>query len=127
MVVGPHPLAHDARRHADHVRVADTPALDDADDGAAGGQLAFLRLDAEDAGVGRLERGQDFRRGGDERARGQGLDRQAGGDRPALGQRAVQAGRDGATRAVGDERDALAWLNRQAGGDGVARARQQIR
>ena len=51
---------------------------------------------------------------------------QARGDRAALGQRAVEAGRDLAARAIGDERDALAGLNRQAGLDGVARAGQQI-
>jgi hypothetical protein len=47
------------------VRVTDAPPLDDADDGHAGRQLAFLRLDAQNAGVGTLERAQDlgWRRG----------------------------------------------------------------
>ena len=86
----------------------------------------FLRLDAEDAGVGLLERGKDFGRRDKQRSRGQGLDRQARGHGAALGQRAVQARRYLAARPVGDERDALAGLDRKARLDGVARAWQQI-
>ncbi len=126
MIVGPHALAHDARRHADHVGVSDPPALDDADDGAASGQLSLLGLNTEDSGIRRFERCQDFGRRGHERPRGQGLDREARRNGAALGQRAVQACRDLAARAIGNERDALAGLDRQAGLDGVARARQQI-
>jgi hypothetical protein len=37
------------------VRVTDPPALDDADDGAARGQFAFLGLNTEDAGICTLE------------------------------------------------------------------------
>ena len=52
-----------SRRHADHVRVADLPALDGGDDRHARAELALLRLHAQDAGVGVLERVEDLRGG----------------------------------------------------------------
>ena len=61
-VVGAHALHHDLRRDADHVRVADLPPLHGGDDRHARGELALLRVHAEDAGVGALERVEDRRR-----------------------------------------------------------------
>ena len=58
-VIRAHALAHDPRRDADHVRVADPAPLDDRDDGHARGELAFLGLHAQDPGVGLFERIED--------------------------------------------------------------------
>ena len=55
-VIGPHALAHDPRRDANHVRVPDAAPLDDADDRHARRQLPFLRLDAQDARIRSVER-----------------------------------------------------------------------
>src|SRR5713226_8486696 len=58
-VIGAHALPHDFGRDTDHVGVADLAALDDFDDGHAGGEFAGLRVHAEDAYVGGFEGVED--------------------------------------------------------------------
>ena len=125
-VVGAHALLHDLRRHADHVRVADRAALDDRDDRHAGAELALLRLHAEDAGVGALERVEHRRRRGGQRPRGDLLDQHAVARRADVVERRGDARGDLAARLVGDQRDALAGLDAEADFDGVARAGREL-
>ena len=126
MIVGPHALAHDPGRHPDHVRVANPPSFDDANDRPPRRQFAFLRLYTEDARVGLLEGRQDLARCFHERSGGQRLDREARRHGAALAERPRQARRNLAARPVGDERHPLARLDRKTRLDGIARAGQQI-
>src|SRR6267378_5090404 len=63
-VIGAHALLHDFGSYADHVGVADLAALDNFDDGHAGGEFAGLRVHAEDADVGGFESFEYGSRGG---------------------------------------------------------------
>ena len=83
-VIRAHALTHDLRRDANHVRVPDAPPFDDADNGHAGRQLAFLRLDAQDAGVRELERAQNFGWRRDDRTWGNRLNQEATGVRTGI-------------------------------------------
>src|SRR5258708_22164284 len=61
-VIGAHPLLHDFGSHANHVGVTDLAALDNFDNGHAGGEFAGLRVHAKDADVGGFE-GVEYRGG----------------------------------------------------------------
>ena len=127
-VVGAHALAHDARRDADHVRVADPPALDDADDRAPRVELA-LRAAGRRGCRRRRARARPAlpaARWSSAAAASASIDRQVA-TAPALAERLLEAGGDLRARPVGDQRHALAGLDRQAGLDGIARARRADR
>ena len=113
-VVGAHPFAHDPRRHADHVRVADPPPLDYRDDGHARAELTFLRLHAEDAGVGVLECVEDRGRRDPHRPRRHGFDQQRTRVSAAFAERLLERGGHVAARLVGDQRHVLARLDAEA-------------
>ncbi len=126
-VVRAHAFAHDAWRHAHHVRVADAPALHEANDRHPRAQLAFLGLHAQDPRVSRVERGEHRRRRAGHRAGGDGLDVQTSRGRAAIGERLLEARGHIAARFVGDERDPFASLDRKADVDRVARTWKKIR
>ena len=126
-VVRAQPFAHDLRRDPDHVRVADAPPLDQPDDGHARRKLPFLRLHAQNAGVGLLERRRGPAAGArPHRPRRDRFDEHRVGVRLVLRQCRLETRRHGATRLVGDQRDPFTGLDRQTGPDGVARAGHQV-
>ena len=126
VIVGAHALAHDPRRHPNHVRVANPPSFDDTNDRPPRCQFSFLRLYTEDARVGLLQGRQDLTRCFHERSGGQRLNREARRHGAALAERPRQARRDLTARPVGDERHPLTRLDRKTRVDGITRARQQI-
>ena len=126
-VVGAHPLAHDLGRHANHVRVADDATFDDGDDGHAGGELALVRLHAQDADVGAFERGDDGCGRLAHRPLGEALEDERVGASPRLVERAGEARGHFGARKIADERHALAGCDGEADLDGVSRARVKVR
>ena len=121
-VVGAHALLHDFWSDADHVGVADVAALDDRDDIFAGAEFAFLRLHAEDAGIGAAEGVEDWLWGAGDRARREIFEEETFADGAALIQSSGQAGGYGLAGAIGDQGNAFAGLDRETGFDGVAGA-----
>ena len=97
------------------MRVADPTPLDDRDDRHARAELTFLRLHAEDPGVGLLEHVENLRRGATRigRARNR-FDQQRTRDRAAVGERLLKRGGHVAAGFVGDQRDVLAGLDAEA-------------
>jgi hypothetical protein len=125
-IVGPHSLAHDARRHADHVSVAHLPALDDGHDRHARAELTLQWLDAEDAGIRPFECAEHCGRSFANRPGRDPLDQDGIDGCVALGERLLEARRHLTTGLVSNEGDALAGLDRQAGGYRIARPLEQI-
>ena len=119
-VVGAHPLHHDLGRHANHVRVADPPPLDDGDNVHAGAELPFLRLHAEDAGVGVLERVDDLGWNRRQRPRRHVLDQNRTGARSDGVQREGQAGGHFRAGAIGDQRHLFARRDAETHFHGIA-------
>ncbi len=126
-VVGAHALPHDLRRHPDHVRVADRAPLDDRDDRHPRAQLTLLRLHAQNAGVGPLQRLEHRRRRHGHRSRDDVLDQHAGARRADLVEHRGDARRDFGARPVGNQRDLLAALDAETDLDRVVRARREFR
>ena len=108
-VIGAHPLAHDPRRHADHVRVPNAAALDEADDGHARRQLSFPRLNAENARIRALANASSTStRGGRNRPTSDGLDQETVRGRARIVERRSRLAATVTAHFVGDERDSLA-------------------
>ena len=77
-------------------------------------ELSLQRLDAQDAGVGALERVEHFARRRRQRTRRDLLDQHGVGGGAGIIERGRQARGDLAAGLVGDERDALARLDGEA-------------
>ena len=125
-VVRAHALLHDFGSDADHVRVANLAALDDADDVFARAQLAGHRIHAQDSGVGAFERIENRLRCARQRTRRKIFQQKFFAGRAAHFNCACQACGNFLAGAVGNEGDAFTGLDREAGFDCVSRARDEF-
>ena len=108
VVVRAHPLLHNFRRHANHVRVANVAPLDDSHDIFARAQLAGHRLHAQNSSIGTPQRIQHLLRRAFQRPRRQILEQKAFADSIALFQCRREASRHCLARKIGNQRNALA-------------------
>jgi hypothetical protein len=125
-VIGAHALLHDFGSYADHVGVANLAALDDFDNGHAGGEFTGLRVHAEDADVGGFE-GVEYRgRGGFYRAGGEIFEEETGAWGVEIFDGGGEAGGYGAAGFVRDEGYLFAGFDAEAGFYGVLGAGEQV-
>src|SRR6267142_410894 len=110
-VIGAHALLHDFGSYADHVGVADLAALDDFDDGHARGELAGLRVHAEDTDVGGFEGFEHGSRGRLYGARAEIFEEETGAWGVEIFDGGGEAGGYGAAGFVGDEGDFFAGFD----------------
>ena len=125
-VIGAHPLPHDLRRHADHVRVPDPAALHHGHDLHARRQFALTGLNAQHARIRAFERVDDRRRSAGQRPAGNRFDEHAFPRRADAIERGANRRRHLAAVFVGDQRDAIGRRNRKAHFNGVPRAGFEI-
>jgi len=112
-------LLHDFGSYADHVGVANLAALDDSDDGHAGGEFARLRVHAEDADVGGFQGFEHGSGGGFYGARAEIFEEETGARGVQVFDGGGETGGYGAAGFVGDEGDLFAGFDAEAGFDGV--------
>ena len=107
-------------------RRPDAAPLDRPDNGHPRRQLSFLRLNAEDPGVGDVKSIENARGRGQHRPGREGFDENAVRVRTGVGERLLEACRHFPARFVGDEGDPLTAPDRETGLYRVARAREKI-
>ena len=125
-VVRAHALLHDFGCDADHMCVANVPALDDSHNILAGTELAGHRLHAKNSGIRATERVQNLLRRASEWTWREIFEKKSFANGIAFRQRRRQARRDRLTGEIGDQCDALVRQNRKAGIYGIARAGQKL-
>jgi len=101
------------------VGVADLAALDNFDDGHAGGEFAGLGIHAEDADVGGFESFEHGSGGGFYRAGGEIFEEETGARGAQIFDGGGEAGGYGAAGFVSDKGDLFAGLDAEAGFNGV--------